>query len=227
MPFRFRKIFSLGKGMRLNLSKGGISSSIGKPGATLNIGKRGIRPTVGVPGSGVSYTPSTGAGAASQKQNSLVTLIVFIISCVLIVLISVCCIGVIFMEPDGSSVTPTAENSISIDQIIGLTSNAAQAQTLAVSSPIATSTLNALPASSPIPQSTLAPTWTPAPTNTPFVLQLAPGSTVNAGECVCNQDVYNCGDALALTCFETCNAQGAGDIHKLDQNNNGVACENN
>ena len=56
MGFRFRKSIKLFPGVRLNLSKSGISTSIGVPGATINIGKRGTRGTVGIPGTGISYT---------------------------------------------------------------------------------------------------------------------------------------------------------------------------
>lgn len=56
MGFRFRKSISIIPGVRLNISKGGFSTSIGRPGATVNIGKRGVRGTVGLPGSGLSYS---------------------------------------------------------------------------------------------------------------------------------------------------------------------------
>ena len=42
--------------MKVNFSKGGVSLSVGKPGATLNFSKRGVRQTIGLPGSGVSET---------------------------------------------------------------------------------------------------------------------------------------------------------------------------
>lgn len=113
-----------------------------------------------------------------------------------------------------------------VEQIITLTSNAARAQTLAVASPISTFTPFDYTTPSAVIQPTLAPTWTPIPTNTPFVLTLVPFPAGGGAEqCICTQDVYNCGDALAETCFNACNAQGAGDIHRLDQNNNGIACE--
>lgn len=67
MPFRFRKIFKLGKGFKINLSKSGFSASIGKPGATLNLGKRGPRFTAGIPGTGISHTSSLGR---TQKTTS-------------------------------------------------------------------------------------------------------------------------------------------------------------
>lgn len=56
MGFRFRKTIRLLPGVRLNISKGGFSTSVGQPGATINIGKRGVRGTVGLPGSGLSYS---------------------------------------------------------------------------------------------------------------------------------------------------------------------------
>lgn len=54
--FRFRKTFSILPGVRINLSKTGVSGSLGGHGATVNIGKDG-KPmaTVGVPGTGLSY----------------------------------------------------------------------------------------------------------------------------------------------------------------------------
>jgi hypothetical protein len=56
MGFRFRKSIKLFPGLRLNISKSGISTSIGVPGATVNISKRGTRGTVGIPGTGISYS---------------------------------------------------------------------------------------------------------------------------------------------------------------------------
>ena len=60
MGFRFRKIVGLLPGVRLNVSKRGISSlSIGGKGLTYNIGKKGTRTTGGLPGSGLSYSHYT------------------------------------------------------------------------------------------------------------------------------------------------------------------------
>jgi hypothetical protein len=53
--FRFRKTFSIFPGVRINLSKTGVSSSIGGNGATVNVGKNGPMVTLGVPGTGLSY----------------------------------------------------------------------------------------------------------------------------------------------------------------------------
>ena len=56
MPVRFRKTFTLFPGVRANLSKGGISFSVGRKGFTLNFSKHGVRQTTGLPGSGLSHT---------------------------------------------------------------------------------------------------------------------------------------------------------------------------
>ena len=55
MGFRFRKIIKLAPGIRLNLSKSGISASFGKQGASVNVGKQGTFANVGIPGSGISF----------------------------------------------------------------------------------------------------------------------------------------------------------------------------
>lgn len=56
MGFRFRKSVKLFPGVRINFSNRGVSSTIGKRGASINVSKRGVRGTVGIPGSGLSYS---------------------------------------------------------------------------------------------------------------------------------------------------------------------------
>jgi hypothetical protein len=56
MGFRFRYSFKLMPGVQLNLSKGGMSTSLGTRGAWFTLGAKGARATVGLPGSGMSYT---------------------------------------------------------------------------------------------------------------------------------------------------------------------------
>lgn len=55
MPLRFQKRLRLGKGLWINLSKGGASLSLGRRGATINFGRRGVQGTAGVPGTGISW----------------------------------------------------------------------------------------------------------------------------------------------------------------------------
>lgn len=56
MGFRFRKSLKIAPGLRINLSKSGVSYSLGRRGLTTNISSRGIRETVGIPGTGLSYS---------------------------------------------------------------------------------------------------------------------------------------------------------------------------
>lgn len=55
----------------------------------------------------------------------------------------------------------------------------------------------------------------------------APSS--EAAVCGCSGDIYNCSDfstqAEAQTCYDYCKSLGHGDIHRLDVNNDGMACE--
>lgn len=72
MGFRFRKSVKLLPGVRLNLSKSGFSTTIGRPGASVNIRGRRVRGTVGLPGTGLSYDAETelpGADAAPAEPN--------------------------------------------------------------------------------------------------------------------------------------------------------------
>lgn len=57
MGIRFRKSIKLAPGVRLNISKSGVSTSLGVPGATVNVKPgRKARATVGLPGTGISYS---------------------------------------------------------------------------------------------------------------------------------------------------------------------------
>ena len=47
--------------------------------------------------------------------------------------------------------------------------------------------------------------------------------------CDCSRNRYNCADfgthAEAQACYEHCKSLGRGDIHRLDRDNDGIACE--
>jgi hypothetical protein len=53
--FRFRRTIRLLPGVHLNISKTGVSLSLGGPGATINFNKEGTQTTFGLPGSGLNY----------------------------------------------------------------------------------------------------------------------------------------------------------------------------
>lgn len=56
MGLRLRKSIKVFPGLTLNLSKSGVSASVGMRGAHVTVGKKGIRKTVDLPGTGISYT---------------------------------------------------------------------------------------------------------------------------------------------------------------------------
>jgi hypothetical protein len=73
MAFRFRQSFRLLPGVRLNLSKSGISASLGIRGAHVTVGPRGTTTSVGLPGTGLSYTsriPFKSSDVHSPDQNN-------------------------------------------------------------------------------------------------------------------------------------------------------------
>ena len=78
----------------------------------------------------------------------------------------------------------------------------------------------------PTPTNTSTPTRTPTatPTNTPTATPTTP-----PGPCECYANLYNCSDfstqAQAQACHDHCVNEGAGDIHGLDADNDGEACE--
>lgn len=58
---RFRKSISILPGVKINLSKTGVSTSLGGHGATVNVGTQGQKNvTLGVPGTGLSYRVPVG-----------------------------------------------------------------------------------------------------------------------------------------------------------------------
>lgn len=76
MPWRFRRTIRILPGVKLNFSKSGVSTSVGKRGAHVTVGHGKVRTTVGVPGTGVSYTTTTtaatpaGAAPAAHRRRA-------------------------------------------------------------------------------------------------------------------------------------------------------------
>ena len=83
MALRIRKSIKIAPGVRINISKSGVSTSLGVKGATVNLSKRGTRVTTGIPGTGISsskfyggrkergypYATYTGVGACGHLAN--------------------------------------------------------------------------------------------------------------------------------------------------------------
>ncbi len=96
MGLNFRKSIKIAPGIRVNISKKGLSSvSVGGKGARVNVSKKGTRTTVGIPGTGLSYTTNTSykkskgtlndpihliqqEGSDKEKRNVLVSILLWI-----------------------------------------------------------------------------------------------------------------------------------------------------
>jgi hypothetical protein len=59
---RFQKRLTILPGLRINLSKSGVSASLCPRGADVNIGKDGVTANAGIPGTGISYRQKVSAG---------------------------------------------------------------------------------------------------------------------------------------------------------------------
>ena len=73
------------------------------------------------------------------------------------------------------------------------------------------------------------PTSPPQPTSAPSQPTPTPTPVPQSGVCDCSYNRYNCSDfstqRAAQACFDYCWSIGRGDIHRLDGDNDGVACE--
>ena len=69
MGLRFRRRISILPGLRLNVSKSGMSTSIGRRGLWVTYGRARTRTTVGLPGSGLSYTHFSKTPSASPARS--------------------------------------------------------------------------------------------------------------------------------------------------------------
>lgn len=71
MGFNFRKSLKIAPGIRVNITKKGVSSvSLGGKGARVNLGKKGTRTTVGLPGTGLSYSSFSPKQAKKEAARS-------------------------------------------------------------------------------------------------------------------------------------------------------------
>lgn len=72
MGFNFRKSLKIAPGVRLNVTKKGVSSvSVGGKGVRTNFSNKGTKTTVGIPGSGLSYTSTTPKKSRNSTPNQL------------------------------------------------------------------------------------------------------------------------------------------------------------
>jgi len=69
MGFRLRKSINIIPGVRLNLSNGSPSLSVGPQGASVSFGSRGTFANLGLPGTGLSYRTRLDHVARSRGSN--------------------------------------------------------------------------------------------------------------------------------------------------------------
>ena len=73
MALRYRRRIKIIPGVHLNISKSGISTSIGVRGASMTFGKRGRYANVGIPGSGIYWRSRVGNSGASHAAPTILT----------------------------------------------------------------------------------------------------------------------------------------------------------
>jgi len=130
-----------------------------------------------------------------------------------------------------------------VSQIIAQTAEMAFTQTAMAISPTIAITSTNLPTLTqpPVTPPTAIETTPVTPISTLAIINIPTNTVVfvlptkrpppAGGTCSCSGDSLNCSDfsshASAQACFDYCVQQGAGDIHRLDQDNDSIACENN
>lgn len=200
MGLRFRKSVSLGKGLRLNFGKKGVSLSAGVPGAHVTYSTTGRKTTsVGIPGTGVSYVKSekiggkkSGSGdtpsAPSEEDNLLGSnpppkkkrgcapfAVGAVVLVVIIALFQQCAGG----SNSASSSQPSSASSVQsmISSAVSSETESSEASSSEAPSSKASSTPELVPASS-APTSSAVPAAT---TNSKIALTGAPGTVSNGG----------------------------------------------
>lgn len=77
MGLRFHRVFSILPGLRINLSKSGLSTSVGPRGADVNIGRHGVTTNAGIPGTGLSYRQKMGSRGSKLGIIALIGALAF------------------------------------------------------------------------------------------------------------------------------------------------------
>ena len=68
MALRFNKRFKIAPGVKINLSKTGVSTTVGVRGASVNIGKKGVHANAGIPGTGLSTRTKIAGGGKPSRE---------------------------------------------------------------------------------------------------------------------------------------------------------------
>lgn len=70
MPIRFRRTFKVLPGVRLNVSRHGISTTVGARGMHLTFNRYGVRQSLGLPGTGLSENSYLLGGVHSNRAET-------------------------------------------------------------------------------------------------------------------------------------------------------------
>ena len=70
MGLRLRRRLGIMPGVSLNVSKSGVSASIGTRGAIVNVSGRGTRTTIGMPGTGIGWSTARRPWGAPHRQGA-------------------------------------------------------------------------------------------------------------------------------------------------------------
>jgi hypothetical protein len=76
MGWRFQKRIRILPGLRINLSKSGVSTTVGTKGLSVNLRGDKVRTTIGLPGTGISYSESSKGGSNSVLAVAVLAAIV-------------------------------------------------------------------------------------------------------------------------------------------------------
>ena len=68
---RYRKRITIGKGVRVNISKSGVSLTAGVPGVSINTGKNGAYLNTGIPGTGIYDRTRIGGSNTKSTHNAV------------------------------------------------------------------------------------------------------------------------------------------------------------
>lgn len=167
-----------------------------------------------------------------RKSNTSLIVTITIMFCALVCASAVL---VAFQDSIRSILNPgtvqSTDTSLPVQTIIELTAFAANTQTAMAYTPTPFPSFTSVPPLESIPTATLynSPTATPfvLPTQAPLTLQ--PTISTQARPCSCSADTLDCSDfssqSSAQACTNYCVNLGQGDIHNLDPDGNGLACE--
>ena len=89
MGFRFYRSRRILPGVRANLSKSGLSATVGIRGANVNISTKGKRYTVGLPGTGLSHITSHRHGDPCAGNGGRILRYTIIAICLLVAIATI------------------------------------------------------------------------------------------------------------------------------------------